>query len=474
MFTSIRTRLIPSSSNASSAASPSLTNRHRWPPLSMIFSTTLRLVWLSSTTRMDKQRVPPTCGPMWSSVSGTDTGPGALEVSGAGAARNLAQTSRAAATSSGVAFDGTQVAEYHLRSADVAERQGSSTSRKDGSFSGSIARTPAASISTAASPRAGWTIRVRPTAVKPASWSATATPLHSIMIASGSRAWTDSRSDCCAPAPTLTKASIPVPANLGDGPVNRPASAIDLEPECRTRAWAAFNPNRAAHHLDVPLADSEAKTCSAEPFGNRTVSLRKFLEHSDLGCRLNADPGINHLETETDAKLPLCDRSHRNEDATPLCELHCVGSQVEQDLADLSLGGLDSQWHAVADMQRQRQTLFAGLNLNEVLHLKEQVRNSKLSNVRRPWIGLHPRQLQDVVNHLQQRTARAHDRPRHVGGLRWQLFLFQQGAHADDGVQRRAQLMADVGEEQAFRLVGHLCLPPRGVQPGEQLIHIER
>ena len=84
--------------------------------------------------------------------------------------------------------------------------------------------------------------------------------------------------------------------------------------------------------------------------------------------------------------------------------------------------------------------------------------------------GLDPREVEDVVDDHLQAAGRLVDVARVLADLAQRLFLGQDGEdlrEAEDGVQRRAQLMAHVGEELRFGGVGRL-----GVLAGLQIFLI--
>jgi len=68
--------------------------------------------------------------------------------------------------------------------------------------------------------------------------------------------------------------------------------------------------------------------------------------------------------------------------------------------------------------------------------------------------GLDLGQVEDVVDHRQQCFGRCQDDARELGLLGWQVAECQQLRHPDDPVQRRADLVADRGEEVGLHVVG--------------------
>jgi hypothetical protein len=72
-------------------------------------------------------------------------------------------------------------------------------------------------------------------------------------------------------------------------------------------------------------------------------------------------------------------------------------------------------------------------------------------------VGLDPRQVEHLVDQRQQRARRGLDGPRVVALLARQARLHQQVGHADHTVERRAHLVAHVGDETALGLARQPC-----------------
>src|SRR5512134_3713575 len=69
--------------------------------------------------------------------------------------------------------------------------------------------------------------------------------------------------------------------------------------------------------------------------------------------------------------------------------------------------------------------------------------------------GLDLRKVQNVVNQLKKAATGTPEDPEVLSLVRRQLCIPEQIGHADDGVHRSADLMADSGQKLAFGLVGH-------------------
>ena len=109
------------------------------------------------------------------------------------------------------------------------------------------------------------------------------------------------------------------------------------------------------------------------------------------------------------------------------------------------------------EMHQQAQALALGLGPEEGDQIGELGMEIEVDDVDRHLARLDLGEIEDLVDEGEQRAARARDRARHVALLLVEAGILEQVAHADDGVERRAQLMAHDGEEAALgpvRLLG--------------------
>ncbi len=82
--------------------------------------------------------------------------------------------------------------------------------------------------------------------------------------------------------------------------------------------------------------------------------------------------------------------------------------------------------------------------------------------------GLDTGDVEDVLDHVQEPVPGSVNGPRHVALLRLQRGSSQQFRHPENGVQRRAQLVAHGREKTRLRLAGCLGAMPRVVEVAEQ------
>ena len=173
----------------------------------------------------------------------------------------------------------------------------------------------------------------------------------------------------------------------------------------------------------------------------------------------DADAGVR----DVDPKSPV-DRLGTNGDRPLVRVLHRVADQVEQDLLELvpvrddpgQLGvRVDDQLHARTIDER----------LERIGDLSQHLRDVRLRDVERDLAGLDAGEIEDLVDQRQQMLGADEDL-REVVDLPLGEGLAvprDDASEADDRVQRRAELVAHVGEENALggpclhgRVAGHL------------------
>ena len=87
--------------------------------------------------------------------------------------------------------------------------------------------------------------------------------------------------------------------------------------------------------------------------------------------------------------------------------------------------------------------------------------------------GLDLGEVEHVLDQAEHHARGAAQRLQHVGLLAVELRVAQQVGHADDGVERRAQLVADHRDEAALGLVGRLGARQRVEHAPHQRQHVQ-
>ena len=140
-----------------------------------------------------------------------------------------------------------------------------------------------------------------------------------------------------------------------------------------------------------------------------------------------------------------------------LGELDGVAEQVGEDLPDASRVADHPVGHVRRDAQHHVQPLLLRGDAEQSPPTPPApARRSKGSGSSIELAGLDLGEVEDVVDHREQRLGRAAHRLRVLALLRVQMGVEQEAGHADDAVHRRADLVAHVGEELALRLGARL------------------
>ncbi len=189
--------------------------------------------------------------------------------------------------------------------------------------------------------------------------------------------------------------------------------------------------------------------------GVGAIGLLEVIEDPRLGLGAEADAGI--LDREADPGGGRVGPVDGDADLAGVGELHRVGHQVRQDLAQpggvarhraLDPGAhVDGEAQALAPSLQQEGGGGGADGASEVEGLDQHV----------DLAGLQPRQVHDVREQRLERDAGAADGLDHLTLALVQRGMGEDVGDAEDAVQRRAQLVADGGEELALGAVGGLC-----------------
>jgi hypothetical protein len=197
-------------------------------------------------------------------------------------------------------------------------------------------------------------------------------------------------------------------------------------------------------------------------------SARERLEQPTHALARQADPGIAHREMQLHL-VALRGRGRDGEhDLALLGELHRVGQQIEQDLAQPRYVRADRDRHLALEQIRRVELLLGRAPPDQIergLHAFAQVERLRL-DVHAP--GLDLGEVEDVVDDGEQRVAAVADGGCVVALLVVKRGVEQQPAHADDRVHRRADLVAHCSQEGALGFVGRFGRGTRFLRGTEQ------
>ena len=156
--------------------------------------------------------------------------------------------------------------------------------------------------------------------------------------------------------------------------------------------------------------------------------------------------------------------AHGEHDLALLGELHRVGQQVEDDLAQARDVAAIAARHVALEQVGDVEVLLDGARRDEVERRLDAVAQVERLRLDVHAAGLDLREVEDVVDDREQRVARVADRGDVVVLLGVELRVEQEAAHADHGVHRRADLVAHRGEERSSSPRSRLR--PRRAPPG--------
>src|SRR5690606_17799749 len=112
------------------------------------------------------------------------------------------------------------------------------------------------------------------------------------------------------------------------------------------------------------------------------------------------------------------------------------------------------QRHIGRQVDQQLQMLLVGLGLQNHPHIVQQPVEMKIDRLQLQLAGFDFGEIQNVVEHSEQKLGSRFDLVDVVALNRRQLGFLQQKVQAQDGVQRRAYFVAHIGEECALGHTG--------------------
>ncbi len=207
----------------------------------------------------------------------------------------------------------------------------------------------------------------------------------------------------------------------------------------------ALDLDAPAHRHRQFLADRQAQAATALAHrGARPVALLEALEQPRLLFDADARAGVGDLDAQPVAVLRRRDRQRNR---TAAGELDRVAEQVQQDLPHPQRIALHRgrAGHGVVQIEAQPARLRQ--RRHQVDHFGDQRLQCERLRLQAQAPGLDPRQVQRVVDQVQQVRAGAADRLGVAALLGVQRRGQQQFAHAQHPGQRRAHLVAQRGQE---------------------------
>ena len=221
----------------------------------------------------------------------------------------------------------------------------------------------------------------------------------------------------------------------------------------------AFHRDLTAHPLDDAPRDRKAETRTAELAAGAAFGLLELEEDAGLLLRRDPDAGVAHLEHDLAGR---CARFDDDADAAHFRELDGVAGEIEQHLAQPRGVAHDALGQPLVDVGRDFETLGLGARTQQLDDLLDERQQRERPRLEIELAGFDLGEVEDVLDQRQQRIAGG------LGGLEIgdllgrQRRVEQQIGHAEDAVERRADLVrhhrkeARLGAVRRFRGVARL------------------
>ena len=248
----------------------------------------------------------------------------------------------------------------------------------------------------------------------------------------------------------------------------RLAAAVALrahrEPEGGAAPGGAVDADLTAHAFHQPLADRQAQAGAALAAAGALVHLGEGVEQVLLQVRRQAVAGVGDgdLDHRLGAALFLEHGAHHDRPA--LGELDRVADQIGEYLANTQRIAEQAGGHVGVDDRRLLQALLLGHRRQHGLHVLDDVVQVQRNMLQRQLARLDLGEVENVVDDRQQRFGALADGAQIILLAGRQGGALQQAGEADDAVQRRADLVAHIGQELRLDLAGLERLLARHVQ----------
>ena len=156
------------------------------------------------------------------------------------------------------------------------------------------------------------------------------------------------------------------------------------------------------------------------------------------------------------------DKINANDDFAFERELHRVTEEVHQQLTDARRVASMTPTDPRINERHQLNALLISRAVHQASTLVDQLPRIELNCFEFELAGFDLREIEDVIEHRQQRIGRRLDRRCHLALVIVEFGPQQQLGHAENTVHRSANLMAHIGQELCLRnRFGHRALTRR-------------
>ena len=210
-------------------------------------------------------------------------------------------------------------------------------------------------------------------------------------------------------------------------------------------------PDLAAHQPHQLTGNGQPQTGSTKTAGTRAVGLLERLEYAPLGFWRNADTGIDHLDPDQAGRLAILDGPGLQRNRARFGELDGIGGVIQQGLAQ-ALGIAKQALRQRIGFNADAQALGAGPLLDHRSHPLDDFLDRQGRRLQFQLPGFEFGEIENIVDQPQQLLARLIDVLHPLELVRRQRIVPEQVGHADNGIERRPQFVADVRQELRFHL----------------------
>ncbi len=224
-----------------------------------------------------------------------------------------------------------------------------------------------------------------------------------------------------------------------------------------------------AHQAGETARNGEAKAGAAEFPRRRTVGLAEGLEQARAGHGVHADAGVGHLDRDAHRPVRLGSSGEHDLDDAFAGELHCVRNEIGDALAHAHRIETQAETGRQRAGEDETDILLLGRGREQRMDLADRVQRAGVDRCDLKSARLDLGQVEHVVEDGHQVGAGLADGGDHCARLGIEIALLERLRHAEHAVERRADLMAHVGEEFALGAGGRLGGVARGFEFAQTL-----
>jgi hypothetical protein len=226
------------------------------------------------------------------------------------------------------------------------------------------------------------------------------------------------------------------------------------EPERGSLADGAFDADLAAHHFDDLFGDGEAESGAAVLAGGGSIGLGECVEEVGERGGWDAHAGIFDGEEEGDIGIVLGFDADADDDFAVVGEFDGIDDEVGDDLAEPAGVTLEHGGEVRIGKEDQFDMLFFCAVSEEFDGAFGGGEEVELERFEMEFTGLHFGEVEDIINDGEEGFGAVLDGFDEAMLFRGEGGILEENRHADDAIERGADLMADVGKEFGFKAGG--------------------